>query len=244
MKGRAFVLFLLFCCSASAQVEMDRRSISPFVAAVDLNIPRSARKELAKANEFIAKREWAKAIEKLKHTTTIYPDFAVAYNNLGVAYAHLGDQIGEREALEKAIDTNDHMVLAYLNLARLNISVEDFPHAESLLQKASSLDPADAMPLILLAYAEFMDQHADEALATCRKAHAIAQGHAFVHRVSARIFEQRNQLSYAVAELHLFLDEENSGPRAETARKELAMLQFTAESCPSPFSLRDRQVLP
>ncbi len=252
MMARAFILFLLCSKLVSAQVEIDRRSISPLVSAVDLNVPPKARKELVEANKFIAKENWTKTIEKLQHALTIYPDYAVAYNNLAVAYAHIGDQMREREALEKAIRIDDHMSLAYLNLARMNISVSDFPHAENLLLKASSLDPTDAVSLILLAYSELMNQHLDEAIATCRKAHSTQQyAHAFAHRVAARVFEQRNQVAEAIAELQLFLNEEQPGPSAEGARKELLMLQSlehrflptTAESY-QRFCKPDRCVVP
>ncbi len=252
MAARVCILFLFLSGSVSAQVEVDRRSISALVSVVDLNAPPKARKEVVQANEFIAKKNWTKAIEKLQHTIKIYPDVAVAYNNLAVAYAHLGDQIREREALEKAISIDDHMSLAYLNLARMNISVSDFPHAESLLLKASSLAPTDATTLILLAYAEFMNRHLDEAIATCSRTHSMLYAHAFVHRVAARVFEQRNQVADAVAELQLFLTEEQPGPSAEGARQELAMLQSipnralptTAESYQPRFCRPDRCVLP
>lgn len=252
MAARVCILFLLLSELVSAQVEVDRRSISPFVSVVDLNVPPKARKEVVQANEFIARKNWTKAIEKLEHTIRIYPDFAVAYNNLAVAYAHLGDQIRERDALETAIRIDDHLGLAYLNLARMNISVSDFPHAEGLLQKASSLDPADMTTLILLTYAEMMNQHPDEAIATSRKAHSMQYAHAFVHRVAAHVFEQRNQVADAVSELQLFLTEEQPGPSAEGARQELAMLQSianralptTAESYQPRFCRPDRCLLP
>jgi len=255
MMLRMFVLFLvfclLFCGSVFAQVEMDRKSISPLVAAVDLNIPRNAKKEFEKAGEFMAKHDWTQAIEKLQHTTAIYPGYAVAYNNMAVAYAHLGDPTREREALEKAISINDHLALAYLNLARMHISVDDFPRAEPLLRQASALDPGDAITLILLAYSELMDQHLDQAIATCRKAHALTRPHAVAHRLAARALEKKNQIAEAVAELNLFLSEEQPGPRAESARQELAILQTipddgirAAESCPFHFHPSDRYVLP
>lgn len=225
MTGRVFILFLLLSDVVSAQLDVDRAPISPFVAALDLNIPRNARKEFDKANEFLEKQNWTQAIGKLHQAITIYPSFAVAYNNLAVAYARLGEQIEEREALEKAISINDHLPGAYVNLARMNIAANDFAQAEVLLDKASTLDPTDAMTLVLLAYAEFMDQQLDEAIATCRRVHSMPQAHAFAHRVAARAFEEKDQTAAALAELQLFLTEEQVGPRAEAARKELAGLR-------------------
>jgi tetratricopeptide (TPR) repeat protein len=115
--------------------------------------------------------------------------------------------------------------LAYVNLGRMHIHAGDFPAAESVLDKASALNPLDTMTLILLSYAEFMDQHFDEAIATSRKAHALEKPHAFVHRVAARAFEKKKEGVNAIAELELFLKEEPPGPRAEAARKELLTVE-------------------
>jgi tetratricopeptide (TPR) repeat protein len=199
---------------------------SPLVAAADLNIPESARKEFDKANQFVTKENWQRAIERLNKAITIYPQYAQAYNNLGVAYGHLGDRVRNIEALQKAISLNDHFAAAYLNLARLAIVDRDFPQAEVLLNKATAIDPTDAQILSALANMELLNHHYEQALATCRRAHSTARGgHAVVHYVAARIFEQENRPLDAVAELRVFLSEEQSGPRADAARKEMITLQ-------------------
>ena len=192
-----------------------------FVSASDLGVPNRARKEFDKASELIGKQDLAQAIQKLNKAISIYPAYAVAYNNLGVIYSRLGEPVREREALQKAISLNDHFALAYINLGRMNIAAGDFPGAETALHQAFTFDPMDPMMLILLSYAEFMDRRFDEAIATSRKAHALEKPHAFVHRVAARAFEQQRQGAGAIAELELFLKEEPPGPRADAARKEL-----------------------
>ena len=198
----------------------------PLVAAVDLNIPEGARKEFDKASQFTAKENWPKSIEHLNKAVAIYLQYAEAYNNLGVAYGRLGDRAKNLEALQKAISLNDHFAPAYVNLARIAIADRDFPQAETLLNRANAIDPTDSQTLVLLANVELLNQHYEQALATCRKAHAIPRGaHAVVHYVAARVFEHENRPAEAVAELQIFLSEEQSGPRAEAARKEMAALQ-------------------
>jgi tetratricopeptide (TPR) repeat protein len=199
---------------------------SPLVAVVDLNIPENARKEFDKANQSVTKGNWQKAIERLNKAIAIYPRYAQAYNNLGVAYGHLGDRARNLEALQKAISLNDHFAAAYLNLARIAIVDRDFPQAEVLLNKATAIDPSDAQILGALANMELLNHHYEQALATCRKAHSTARGvHAVVHYVAARIFEQESRPLDALAELRVFLSEEQSGPRADAARKEMTALQ-------------------
>jgi tetratricopeptide (TPR) repeat protein len=123
--------------------------------------------------------------------------------------------------LQKAVDLNDHYELAYVNLGRMDIAAGDFASAESSLDKASATDPTDSVALILLSYAEFMQRHFDQTVATSRKAHALEKPHAFVHRTAARALEQRGNWADATAELEMFLKEEPNGPRTDAARQEL-----------------------
>jgi len=192
-----------------------------FVAASDLGVPSRARKEFDRANELLGKQDFAQAIQKLNKAISIYPAYAVAYNNLGVIYARFEDRVREREALQQAIRINDHFALAYLNLGKMNIASGDFPEAETALNKAATFDPADPVTLVLLSYAEFMDRRFDQAVATSRAAHRMDKSHAFVHRVAARAFEQKREGTNAIEELELFLQEAPNGPGADAARKEL-----------------------
>ena len=213
---------------------------SAFVSASDLGVPSRARKEFDRANELIAKQELAQAIQRLNKAISIYPSYAVAYNNLAVLYARLGESAREREALQKAISLNDHFALAYVNLGRMNLAAGDFPAAESALVKASEFDPADPMALILLSWAEFNQRHFDEVVATARKAHALGKPHAFVHRVAARAFEQLQQGANAIAELEAFLQEEPTGPRADAARKELKTVKTIVQQLTANPGLTER----
>ena len=195
------------------------------VSATDLAVPSAARREFDKANDLIAHKDFKQAIEKLNNAIAAYPAYAAAYNNLGVVYARMGERAHEAEALQKAIGINSHFAPAFVNLGRMNISAGNFADAETDLNKASAFDPTDAMTLVLLAYSEFMDQHFDEAVASSQKAHTLGGTHAYAHQIAARVFEHKRDAVNAIAELELFLKEEDTGPRAESARKELAHLE-------------------
>jgi len=199
------------------------------VAVADMNIPGSAHKLFDKASASIAGKNWKKALDELNQAIRIYPRYVEAYNNLGVVYARMGDRASEREALEKAIRLNDHFAPAWVNLGRLAIIGRDFPTAETMLDKATALDPANSETLLILANVELMNLHYDQAIANCRKVHSIGQDpHALVHFIAARALERESRLPDAEAELRRFLKEEPDGARAEAARKELANLQKLA----------------
>jgi hypothetical protein len=207
--------------------EVDQKSApgTPMVDIADMNIPKSARKEFDKASELIARQEWKKAIDRLNRALALYPQYVQAYNNLGVVYARLGDRTSERTALQKAVSLNDHFAPAWVNLARMAIVDRDFPTAETLLDKATTLAPTDSQTLLILANVELMNLHYQQAIATCHKAHSLGQEHSLVHFIAARAFEHQSQISDAIAELNTFLSEEPSGVRADAAHKELSGLQ-------------------
>ena len=195
------------------------------VSLAELAIPARARKEFDKSNELLRKQRFIDALHELNKAVKMYPHFASAYNNMGVIYAWLGDTDCERLALQTAIEMNNTFELAYVNWARLNIASADYKDADAALHKASSLDASDTTPLVLLAYSALAQGNAQEALTLSHKAHTQGGLHAFAHRVAARVFEQRNQLADAVAELKLCLQEQPAGPGVDAARNELHIVE-------------------
>ena len=206
-------------------VKVDGSLSAARVSGSDLSVPHRARKELSKANASLAKQDLQQALRRLSHAISIYPNYAVAYNNLGVVYAHLGDAALERGALEKAILLNPAFSLAHLNLGRMDIAFSDFPAAENELQKAATLDPREPVTLILLSYVQLMEGHLEDAISTSRDAHRLKKPHAFAHRIAARALEDEKHFECAITELRVSLQEEPTGPRSESARKELAMVR-------------------
>jgi len=198
----------------------------PTVSAGNLRIPAKASKEFDKATELMSKQEWQKAIERLNKALAIYPDYAQAYNNLGVAYARLGNSEKEREALQKAVAANDHFAPAFVNLGQMELRLHNFNAAQGDLEKASSVDPSDARTLVLLAQAELLNGRFQEVIATAQKVHSMSHASfARIHYIAARAFEKLNRLPDAVTELKLFLHEESAGPLTAAANQELAVIQ-------------------
>jgi Flp pilus assembly protein TadD len=201
---------------------------SASVSAVDLNVPDSARKEFDEASKAMAGQDWTKAIERLNSAVSIYPQYAAAYNNLAAVYGHVNDPAHEREALEKAIELDDHLVPALVNLAKLCLQDKNEARAETLLDNASRAEPNNPATMTLLAQAQLLNKHFDSAIATAHFVHAMPhQNSAVVHYIAARALERENRLQDALAELQLFLTEEPTGARADHVREELAQIQRT-----------------
>jgi tetratricopeptide (TPR) repeat protein len=201
-------------------------SHSTMVSASDLNVPQKARKEVDKANEAMAEQNWKKALEHLNKALAISPQYATAYNNLGVLYAKTNDLPHEEEALKKAIAVDDHFAAAFVNYGKLCLQQKNFPQAETLLQKAVSVEPGNAESLMLLADAEYMNRHFDAAITSARQAHSSEKDHpSFVHYIAARSYQQENRQQDALAEFQMFLQEEPKGPRADHVRGDIAKIE-------------------
>jgi tetratricopeptide (TPR) repeat protein len=199
---------------------------NPTVSASNLRIPAKASREFDKATELMSKQQWQKAIERLNKALAIYPGYAQAYNNLGVAYARLGDSDKEREALQKAVVANDHFAPAFVNLGQMELRLHNFNAAQGDLEKASSVDPSDVRTLVLLAQAELLNARFQEVIATTQRVHTMSHASfARIHYIAARAFERLNRLPEAVSQLKLFLHEEPSGPLTAAATQELAAVQ-------------------
>jgi tetratricopeptide (TPR) repeat protein len=203
---------------------------SATVSTATLNVPEKARKEFDKASDAMAHQDWNKAAERLNKAITVYPQYAAAYNNLGVVYSHLNDDSHEQEALARAIALDDHFAPAFMNFGKLRLRQKDFSQAEAMLEKAAALDPLNAQGLALLADAQYMNQHYDAALVSARQAHtAFPQHPSFVHYIAARAYQQEGRQKDALVELRLFLQEEPSGSRADYVRGDIARMQGSSQ---------------
>ena len=205
---------------------------SPMVSATDLKVPEKARKEVDKANEEMALHDWKKSKEHLDKALAIYPDYATAYNNLGVLYAKTDDLINEEQALKKAISLDDHFAPALLNYGKLCFKLKNFTDAETLLQREVAVDPGNPESMLLLADSEYMNRHFDAAIATANQAHLAHEHASFVHYIAARAYQQENQPQQALAEFQMFLKEEPKGPRADHVRGDIARIESASQSAP------------
>jgi tetratricopeptide (TPR) repeat protein len=208
---------------------IDTTANTTFISATQIAIPNQAKMELNRAHEAIVKKDFAKAIARLRRALEIFPRYALAYNNLGVVFESMNDRRHEREALEHAIRLDDHLAPAFVNLAKLDYQEKNYGEAETLLEKADASDPGNVDTLTLLADTQLLNRHYDSAIDTARAVHGLSKPHsALVHYISARALEHTHRAQDAVAQLQRFLEEEPQGPRAELVRSQLQSLRASA----------------
>ncbi|HIE29078.1 TPA: tetratricopeptide repeat protein [Candidatus Poribacteria bacterium] len=80
-------------------------------------------------------------IREYEYVIYIAPDFAPAYNNVGLAYLQKNNFEKAKQAFEKTIELNPKAATAYLALGQLYAHQEKFNLAKSQYQKAIQLAP-------------------------------------------------------------------------------------------------------
>lgn len=205
-------------------------SHSTMISVADLNVPQKARKELDKANVAMAEKNWKASLQHLNQAIAIAPQYATAYNNLGVLYGKMNDLPHEEEALKKAISLDDHFATPFVNYGKMCLQQKNFPQAEILLQKAISAEPNNPETLMLLADAQYMNRHFAAAIVSAQQSHSAGRDHpSFVHYIAARAYQQEGQQSEALAEFQRFLQEEPKGPRADQVRLDISKIEASTQ---------------
>lgn len=205
-------------------------------SAAELRIPPDARKSFDQGMTAWQNRNYQQAAEKFEKAVAEYPQYDTAYNNLGVMYAHLGQNDKSMAAFKHAVELNDKNADADRNLARLLIREKDYPDAEGLLKKALAVQAPDATTLTLLAITEIQDGKPDDALKDAQKVHGLPhEGYAVVHYIAGGVLEEKHQYTEAEAEYNLYLKEAPNGTEAAEVKTALQRLASpTASAAPQP----------
>lgn len=212
-------------------------STQPTVAAADLNVPEKAQKEFNKGNDALAAGDIKKATEKYQKAIHIYPNYSMAYNNLGAAYMHTNDSEHAREAFARAVEINPRLTSANANLARLQMQDKKFSDAIPLLDRALASAPTDGELLLLMADAQLESGHFDQAVSYARKLHTGEhKKYTVAHLVAGRALESENKPDEARTEYELFLKESSEPTEAQAAmaRQALARLNASAQRNNNP----------
>jgi Tfp pilus assembly protein PilF len=197
------------------------------ISASDFNVPDKARKEMDKAKEAMDKGDMVTATQHLDKAIQIYPEYARAWNNLGVIRMKADDRAGAKVAWEHAVAADDKLSAALLNLARIAIADKQPLEAEKLIQKALATEPGNLTALMLMCTAQATNGEWAAALVNARKIHAAPdhQHFADAHRIAAEALLQLHQPSDALSEYQAYLSEYPESPHADEVRETITKIQ-------------------
>ena len=202
-------------------------------SANELRVPAEAKKSFMKGMDALYRHDYPTAAAAFEKAVAAYPQYDVAYDNLGVTYVMMAQRDKARAAFERAVQLNDKNPDADRNYARLLLNNKENARAIELLNKALTVEPQDPVTLTLLSVAQLRTGDVDGALQNALKVHSLSQGgHAVAHFVAGRAYEQKQEYQKATAEYETYLRESPDGPEAAQVRGALARL--TASAGPTP----------
>ena len=204
------------------------RSPGGAVSAKSLAVPEKAKKELQKGNNAVKKQDWNEAERQYRKTIDDFPQFALAYDNLGVVCMQRKDYACARSAWEKATSLDPGSAQGFLNLGRLHMAENSLPAAEQALQRGLSLEPLNVLGMALMADVEFLMGKYDQAVMYAHKVHTVPhQAYAVAHLIAGDSLAAQKKFTEAAAEYRTLLREAPEGPAANGARAGLRRLGET-----------------
>lgn len=117
-----------------------------------------------------SKRDWPSLLDFAKKWIVLDPKSADAFFNLGFAHDALGAMEPAIEAYAAAIERNDRVLYAWINIARLYILTGRIDDALKAVQSALNLAPQNADALVALGNYYMAKKQPDEGLKTFTQA--------------------------------------------------------------------------
>ena len=202
-------------------------------SANELRVPADAKRYFMKGMDALYQHDYPHAAEAFEKAVTTYPQYDMAYDNLGVTYIMLAQPDKARAAFARAVQLNDKNADADRNYARLLLGSKEDKRAIELLNKALAVEPTDPDSLTLISIAQLRTGDVDAALQNALKVHQYShQPHAAAHYVAGRAYEEKQEYQKATVEYETYLRESPDGPEVPQVRGALA--RVTASARPAP----------
>jgi tetratricopeptide (TPR) repeat protein len=205
------------------------------VSARELTVPGKARKAFEKAYRRYRKQDLRGAIKYQLRGLKVDPTFAPAHNQLGLYYLRLGELEKAQESLETALQFDQNLLLAHLNLGDVLVQKQEFEQARQLLLQVSRRYPDRGEPHYVVAKIHYLNGHLERAERELK--FALEREHKLspeAHLVLAGIYDRRGEKDKIPQHLEKYLAEAPEGRFAHQARTMLEkLMREQAKSPPS-----------
>lgn len=208
------------------------------------NVPTGVRELYLKALDASRAGNSLKAIELLKSALSLYPDFALALNELGVQYLKVGQPDKAAEALRSTLRLAPDNFTARLNYGIALLNKREFAAAETQLRQALGKNPAAPTAHMYLGIALINLLKYDEAEKELQRAietggTSLSQAHYYL----GGIYWHKQDYKRAAEELETYLKLAPNAPDAARIRATIKDLRTKiAAALRSPAGLQPPKV--
>jgi tetratricopeptide (TPR) repeat protein len=209
------------------KVDPNVPSLETHISAAMLKIPGKARSEVQKGMKQLSKKDFEKAKPHFQKAVEIYPQYAEAFNALGVIAMNVGAPSEGQEMFDRAIAADPEFSGSYINKAKILMAEKQLSQSQENLRKAVSLDPHNVEAISLMAICQFQAGEVTAAINSAGRAHELPhEKWPVVHYVAGMAHEQQKQFADALREYKLFLTESPStSPTVPRVKEAVAALE-------------------
>jgi tetratricopeptide (TPR) repeat protein len=192
-----------------------------------LRAPESARQELMKAREDLAKQKLTSAKTRLEKAIRIYPDYATAWYELGRLQARQGETEQAASSYRQAAKTDPKYINPLVELALMAATSQRWPEAEQRSEAILKMAP-NGMPGVYLVHAIacFNQKKMDLAEASAREGASQDMSRQFPKLLNllGDILLQKGDTQGATDAFRQFLECAPNSPDAPKVRQRLAAM--------------------
>ena len=148
------------------------------VTATSLNAPEPAKKAFGKGVSAMDDGKFEAAQKNFEKAVGIYPQFAMAWSDLGEVLRRESKPADARAAIEKAVAADPKYIKAYVQLAMLDLDEKKVEDAATIAGKAVAMNPLEFPELYFYnAVANYDLKRFDVAEFSARRATELDPGH-------------------------------------------------------------------
>lgn len=185
------------------------------VSASQLTVPDKARREYQRATDRLEKHDVSRAVQHLEKALELAPQFAAAWNYLGMIAYHYGDFRLAEEYFSEALEQDAGAYAPLVNLGGALLSQGKVEEALPINERAVLARPDDALAHSQLGQCYLPLDRLEDAERHLRQAKALDPRHfSFPQLALAELYQQRRDNPALILELEEFLEYHPDSDRA------------------------------
>jgi Tfp pilus assembly protein PilF len=188
-------------------------------AAAINKIPKAARDLYAKGADAASKGDSKKAVENFNGAVALYPEFALAYNDMGMQYLKMGQLDKAAESFQAALKITPDEATPRLNYGITLLQQKKYAEAETELRAALKKNDNAPTGHLYLGVALMGQQKLDEAEKELLRAISFNTSEVYTaHRYLGGVYWGKRDYQHAADELETYLKLVPKAPDAERTR--------------------------
>ncbi len=198
------------------------------ISATSALAPAKAQKQYEKGRQLEQKQQWDGALASFQRAVAVYPEYAVAWFELGRVQGHAGDLAAARRSFRQSLSADPRFISPYQELAQLALRDKRWQEVADATDALLKLNPINfPQDWFLNGLANFYLQHLDAAEKSARSGLDV-QGQRQVPKLEyllAVILAQKQNYTEALEHIRDYLILAPHAADVETAQKQAEELE-------------------